>query len=324
MMFISGQRKILAIIAAVTLLAGIAVMVFVKPSGPVGEDHGDEHGHDEHGHGGTPSSVAITPAAAKASGVAMQTAGPAKIATTATAAGSIVLDPAGHARIAARFNGVVRDVRKSIGDSVTAGETLASVDSNESLQSYQVKSPIAGVVIARNRNGGELAGDEPLFEVANLTRVWAEVHIFPRALAQVQRGQRVLLATPDGLVKGEATLDALLPVAEASSQSVVGRIALDNADGRWRPGMAVHGRIVTAETEVPVAVRAEAIQVIDGKSVVFVAGKDNFEVRAVFPGASDGQWIEVQEGLYADEVYAAAGSYLFKAELGKASAEHEH
>jgi cobalt-zinc-cadmium efflux system membrane fusion protein len=340
MMFESRQKKILAGIAAATLVIGAAILM-IEPPAPAdehGHSHGgggdhahddhDAHAHDDHAQGGEagalPSHVEITPQAARDAGVETAVATPGKIANAVIVMGSIVLDPTGHARVNARFSGLIREVRKNIGDRVSAGEALAAIESNESLQAYQVKSPIDGIVIGRNKNVGEITGDEPLFEVANLTRVWSELHIFPRDLTKVMSGQKVRIMTPDRLVIGEGEIGALLPVAEASSQSVLARVALDNASGQWRPGMAVRAEIIISETDVAVAVPADAIQLINGQSVVFVQGKDDFEVRAVLPGKSDGKVTEVQEGLYEGDVYAAKNSYLFKADIGKASAEHEH
>ncbi|MBL8628888.1 MAG: efflux RND transporter periplasmic adaptor subunit [Rhodospirillaceae bacterium] len=324
MMFESPQKKILAGIAVVTLILGVAIMAG-QPPAPSGE-HDHDHGADEHDHGakGLPSHVEITPQAAKESGVETAAAGPAKIANTVTVMGSIVLDATGHARVNARFTGLIREVRKNIGDKVSTGEALASIESNESLQAYQVKSPIDGIVIGRNKNVGEITGAEPLFEVANLSKVWSELHIFPRDLAKVKSGQRVRLITPDGAVMGEGQISALLPVAEASSQSVLARVALDNAEGLWRPGMAVRGDIIVSETDVPLAVHTDAIQIINDKPVVFVAGKTEFEVRQVLLGKADRTWTEILEGVYDGDIYAAKNSYLFKADLGKESAEHEH
>ncbi|MDX2145748.1 MAG: efflux RND transporter periplasmic adaptor subunit [Rhodospirillaceae bacterium] len=316
------QTLIIAALALVTVAAGAAILSIEPPAPVDAHDHG--HG-DEHDHGGgLPDHVDITPDAAKAAGVITATAGPGRIADASTVMGSVVLDPSGHARTNARFPGLIREVRKQIGDKVSAGEALALVESNESLQSYQVKSPIDGIVIARNKNVGEITGDEPLFEVANLSKVWSELHVFPRDIGRIQVGQRVRLSTPDGVVTGEGEIGALLPVTEASSQSVLARVALDNADGRWRPGTAVRGRVVISERPAAVVVTAEAIQMIDGTPVVFVVGNGEFEVRPVLIGGRDEDWAEILEGVYDGEVYAAQGSFLFKAEIGKESAEHEH
>jgi membrane fusion protein, heavy metal efflux system len=318
------QTKILIGIAALTIGLG-AVILAVEPTVVVdAHDHGHEDEHDHAEGGGLPDHVDITPEAATAAGVITKAAGPAKIAEAVMVMGSIVLDPAGHARVNARFTGIIREVRKTIGDRVASGEPLASVESNESLQAYQVKSPIDGVIIARNKNVGEITGTEPLFEVANLGRVYAELHVFPRELARVKVGQRVKLITPDGLVQGEGLIGAVLPVIEASSQSVLARVALDNAEGTWRPGTAVRGQIVVGETDVPVAIRVSAVQEIDGKPVVFVAAEKEFEVRPVLLGVSDGEWVEVLEGVYEGDIYASGNSFLFKADIGKETAEHEH
>ena len=46
--------------------------------------------------------------------------------------------------------------------------------------------------------------------------------------------------------------------------------------------------------------------------------------RQVTLGRSDGQKIEVKQGLKPGERYAASNSFILKSELGKASAEHKH
>jgi cobalt-zinc-cadmium efflux system membrane fusion protein len=61
------------------------------------------------------------------------------------------------AQVKARFAGIVRDVKKNIGDKVKKGETLALIESNESLQVYSVAAPLDGIVIARNTNIGDVA-----------------------------------------------------------------------------------------------------------------------------------------------------------------------
>ena len=50
---------------------------------------------------------------------------------------------------AARFPGIVKSVNKTVGQSVRAGEVLATLDRNITLQDYNVVSPIDGVVVAR-------------------------------------------------------------------------------------------------------------------------------------------------------------------------------
>ena len=309
-------------VAAITLVLG-AIIVSLEPA-PVAQEHGHDHGHDHSEEGGMPSHVEITPEAAVTAGAKLSQAGPGKVAQTLMTTGTIVFDSAGMARARARFPGLVKEVRKNVGDRAATGETLAMVESNDSLQAYAVKAPIDGVVIARNTNLGEIADDSPLFVIANPSRVWAELHIFSKDLSTATVGQKVALHASDKSVQGSGVISAILPVTETTTQTVIARVSLNDADGRWRPGMIVSADIVWAEREVPIAIPLAAIQTINDKSVVFVQDGKEFEVRQVLLGAANGEWAEVIEGLYEGETYVSVNSFLMKADAGKESAEHEH
>lgn len=310
-----------AIIGVVALGAGAFVITRDPPT--VAEEG---HGGEEHDHGAeAPSThVAMTAAQAKSAGATLAVAGPGTVAQTLLSSGTIVFDSAGMARARARFPGVVRGVRHNVGDRVAAGEVLATVESNESLQAYQVRAPIEGVVIERNTSLGEIADTSPLFVIANPARVWAEVHIFSKDLGSVGVGKKVWIRSSDRSVTGNGSISAILPVTETATQTVIARIALDDTDGRWRPGMMISADLVVSESEVPVAIPASAIQTLNDKPTIFVQDGDKFEMRPILPGAQNNDMVEVLEGLDAGETYVATNSFLMKADAGKASAEHKH
>jgi cobalt-zinc-cadmium efflux system membrane fusion protein len=75
---------------------------------------------------------------------------------------------------------------------------------------------------------------------------------------------------------------------------------------------------------VPVAVRAGAIQTLENKSVVFVREDDDkIEARPVELGDSDPKFVEIRAGLSAGERYVAENSFVVKAEMGKGDADHD-
>jgi cobalt-zinc-cadmium efflux system membrane fusion protein len=63
---------------------------------------------------------------------------------------------------------------------------------------------------------------------------------------------------------------------------------------------------------------------VEGKLAAFVRTDEGFERREVTVGRSDDQALEVTEGLSAGEEIAVANTFLLKAELGKAEADHDH
>lgn len=286
------------------------------------EGGGDGHGHGEEEEGG--DKTKISEAAAADSEIKVLEAGPASIHDVVSLTGRITLNQNTSANVKARFPGIVRSVSKGLAETVTAGETLATVENNDSLLVYPVKSPITGVILQRNTNVGDVAGDQPLFVVADLSNVWAEFFIFPRDMARIKNNQKIHINASDESIKAEAVINSLLPVAEASSQTVIARVTLDNPEGMWRSGMTVRGDVVVAEKEVAVAVSTSAIQRQEGANVVFVREGESYEARKVEIGLGDGEWTEIRSGLKAGESYVAQNSFVVKADIGKAGAEHEH
>jgi cobalt-zinc-cadmium efflux system membrane fusion protein len=117
----------------------------------------------------------------------------------------------------------------------------------------------------------------------------------------------------------------LSPLTSISTQTVTARAVLDNDGGRFRPGMFVTADVLTAVVPVAVAIKQEAIQEIDGKRVVFLRkGDGEFVVREVELGERDQRMVEVLFGVVAGDTYVTQNSFVLKAELGKAAAEHAH
>ncbi|MBL6612388.1 MAG: efflux RND transporter periplasmic adaptor subunit [Alphaproteobacteria bacterium] len=270
------------------------------------------------------SGIAITPDAARAAGITTQVAGPATIETTVTLYGSIKPNAEREQELRARYPGIVRLVSKRAGDPVSAGETLVTVEANESLQTYGIRSPIAGRVLERSANPGESVGsDTILMKIVDLKTVWAEFAVFARDLARVRPGQAVHINGSDSSAALDTTLTYVAPSGSTDSQSVVARAVLDNSAAQWIAGQFATADVVISQVEAAVAVAPAAIQVIGGKQVVFVVTDTGFEPREVKVGQRSRTAVEILEGIAAGESYAATNSYLIKADLSKGEAEED-
>ncbi len=285
------------------------------------DEHGHAHGEGEHGEEGH---VEVTQEIAVESGITVEEVAPATVRETVQLTGRILLNQNISAYVKARFSGVVREVKKSVGDTVAKGDVLAMVESNDSLQVYPVTAPLGGTVLERSVNAGDTASDAPIFVISDLSQLWTEFHVFPQDSRHVQMNQNVRVSGIQDNLVGDAQVFSMLPVAESATQTLVMRALLPNPEGKWRPSMIVHGDVATAEKDVSLAVKTEAIQRIGEDSVVFVQEGDRFEMRKLKLGISDAEMTEVLEGVNAGEKYASTNSFLLKAELGKSEANHEH
>jgi cobalt-zinc-cadmium efflux system membrane fusion protein len=309
---------------ATILLAGCSGTDPVAAAATAGD--AQHESHDEHADHGSSAAghVELGVEAAKAAGIELDAAGPAAVRELLPLYGAVQPNAERVREVTARFPGLIQAVRKQAGDAVDRGETLATIESNESLTIYAVTSPLAGVVTSRHANPGENAGDAALFTVADLSEVWAELSLFPRDLAKVRKGQRVRIRAADESQTSEGRISYLAPLGQAGSQTLVARVPIDNRDRRWAPGLYVTGEVALSEIEAPVAVRSSALQTLGNDTVVFIVDGDGFKAQPVVPGRADGEHTEIRSGLAAGTRYAAANSFVLKSELGKGEAGHEH
>jgi len=114
---------------------------------------------------------------ARDAGIGTSVAGPGTISDELVLYGAIAPDATRVRTVHARFPGVIRSVSRNVGDTVRSGDALATVESNESLQTYTVTAPIGGTVTARHAAPGEQTDADPLFEIADFSSVWAELDV---------------------------------------------------------------------------------------------------------------------------------------------------
>jgi cobalt-zinc-cadmium efflux system membrane fusion protein len=300
---------------AVAVLAGCSRGDEARVPGAA-EPHSDDH--EKHA-----TVVALSARQISEAGIETSVVAPARIRETLPLYGAITPNADGVRQVSARYAGTVRSVAKGFGDSVRQGDKLATVESNESLQTYDVVAPLAGVVTERQANPGEQTGDRVLFTIADLSTVWVELSVFPRDVGKVKLGQRVGIQGADAAFRTEGAVIWIAPFGSSANQTLTARVLLDNAEQRWAPGLYVSALVTLGEFDVPLAVRNGALQTLDGRTVVFVLGAEGFAPRPVQLGRADSESTEIVAGLEPGETYVAVNSFVLKADLGKGEAEHE-
>ena len=310
-----------------------------KPtSGAEEADHQDDDGHDEEGRDeehdeehdeeAAAGPIRLTPEQIQTAAITVTAAGPATIRERLPLYGVIAPNAERVRDITPRFPGVVRSVTKRLGDPVRQGETLATVESNESLQTYALTAPLSGVVTAPQRQSRRVVGRaRAVHRGRSLHRLGGAVHL-SAGRSRVQRrasacGCRV---GETGRRPREGKVDLRRTLRQTDNQTLTARVS---ARQRRRPlgaGLYVTADVTLAESALPVAVRNEALQILEERTVVFAKGRERFPATARRRlGRSDSEATEVivRHAGRADR-YVATNSFILKAELGKGEAEHEH
>ena len=204
---------------------------------------------------------------------------------------------------------------RALGIGTAAGSVAGSVT---------IHAPFDGVVLEKPAVAGQSAdASTPLLTVADLSQVWVEAAIPADSLAQVATGMPASVSVTAQPKQLEGAVSFVGPVLGEATRMATARITLPNPGLRLRPGMLASVDLLGQAASVPVTVASEAVQTIHEHHVVFVRTAAGFRAQDVTLGRSDGKRTEIVKGLAPGTPYAAAGSFVLKADLGKSEAEHD-
>lgn len=293
------------------------------------KDEGHGHGSEDEGHaheeGGHDETVTLTDEQVKGAGIQLAAAGPGELEIEVSLPGEVKLNADNLSHIVPRFGGAITQIYKKLGDRVAKGETLAVIESNESLASYQIKALTAGTVIQKHATIGEVVPENTeVFVVANLDTVWVDMNVYPKDLPYMQEGQNVHITGPAKGLEADGKVTYVGPLVSEHTRTAMARAVIANKDGKWRPGMFVTAKVAVDKAQAAIKVPKESVQNVEGKQSVFVKTERGFLPKPVQIGRADSGYYEIVEGLEAGEQIVTEGAFILKAEKGKSEAEHEH
>ena len=262
---------------------------------------------------------------AEVAGVKVEPAGAASIDQIVALTGRVELQPEGKAEVRAWYPGRIVTMSRSIGDRVEKGQTLATVTSSESLQTYAIPAPISGIIMERNATPGDVAGSAPLYVIADPRKLHAEFFIYPRDAERLRAGQPVTVTSIGGASTLKSKIEVVLPTSDMLTETVIAHVELPNPDGvTWRPGQAVEGNVIVSADDVPLAVRTRALQRFRDFTVVYARVDETYEVRMLELGRQSPEWTEILGGIAPGEVYVSDNAFLIRADIEKSGASHDH
>ena len=125
------------------------------------------------------------------------------------------------------------------------------------------------------------------------------------------------IVTTGGQLRATGEIRYVRPIVGEETRTAIARIVLDNADGRWKPGLFVSGQVAIDEVVASLMVPKSALIKMDEGQVIFVQENEGFAPRVVTTSRENDTHIEITSGLEVGERYVASGGFALKAELGK-------
>ncbi|AIY66626.1 efflux RND transporter periplasmic adaptor subunit [Pseudoalteromonas piratica] len=237
--------------------------------------------------------------------------------------GKLALPAGAKRQISARFDGEITKLTALLGMQVKKGQHIMTIQSNDSLQSYRVISPINGIVTKQNVGLGEQTAGRSLIEITDMTELVAELQVFPNDAAKISQGAAVSVNVNGLNTPINTTIkDSLFSVA--GNQAKTYRVFIPNPNNQLQVGQFVSADITLESFTVPMAIEKKALHAFRDFNVVFAKFGDQFEVRMLTLGRSSGEWVEVLSGIDVGSEYATDNSYILKADIEKSGASHDH
>ena len=278
------------------------------------ELHDDNDGDERHSDELT---VELTPDAMKLAGITISVVNEGHIDRTIELPGEVGFNEDRVAHIAPRFAGIALQAKYRVGDYVNKGEVVATVESNESMNSYSIKAPISGWVIERHITSGEFVSEEnSIYVIADLSTVWVNLAVYPKDADRIKKGQVAEIKAIGSKSIATGSIEYVTPIMDLRTRSVTARITLPNPDNTWRPGSFVQATIATETGNEGLVVEKSAVQYLDEKSVIFVVdGPNRFTPIEVITGDSDRSYIQLLSDLSIGTKYVSTGAFELKAKI---------
>lgn len=177
-----------------------------------------------------------------------------------------------------------------------------------------IVAPLGGTVVQRKLGPGQYVASgasDPAFVIGDLKTVWLAAFVRETDVSQVQLGQDVsftVLAAPKRVFK--ARIDYVSSAFDPASRRLLVRGTIDNTDGVLKPEMFASVTLFDGDTrKLSPDIPSRAIIYTGDEPRIWVARDDQtLEVRKVRLGLTDGDRVQVLEGLKIGEQVVVKGS----------------
>ncbi len=203
-------------------------------------------------------------------------------------------------------------------------ETIQQIEgSKQPVDIVPISALHSGVVTQINvREGSFVSASMPLITLADVSRIWVEVTLFPEQAAMIKAGDPVTVRLSGGQ-SVKAKLDFVSQVAE--NNRVRARVYLDNASLHLRPGTYADVAISAHPHDTLVLPRSAILYTARGNMVMLSRGDGHFLPVPVETGDESGDSVEIISGLKEGAEVAVNGQFLLDAASSlNAAAERMH
>lgn len=197
---------------------------------------------------------------------------------------------------------------------VSRSEIARLEATREPRRTFALLAPRSGVIVAKAAIEGAFVDPATeLYTISDLSRLWVLVDLYEGDAAYVHVGDRARLTIEGQGAPIDATVAFLAPTIDEATRTLKARFAIDNRDGRLRPG-AFASAEMTLNLGPGLAIPESAVIRTGTRAIVFVVHGTHVQPREITLGPSSGDVYRVEAGLKAGERVATGAQFLLDSE----------
>lgn len=186
----------------------------------------------------------------------------------------------------------------------------------EVLRTLPIHSPIRGTVLKMEaRAGTHVTPGTELYMIADLSRIWIMADIYEYELPLIHIGQLATVTLsydPETQLTG--TVGFIYPTLDPQTRTAKVRFEVKNPQEKLKPGMYANVNL-TIPLGTRLAIPRDAVLKTGERQIVFIHhGGGTLEWRNVKLGVQAGDWVEVLEGVKAEDHVVTSANFLIDSE----------
>ena len=186
-------------------------------------------------------------------------------------------------------------------------------------------APISGTVIEKMATPGQyIKAGAPIYRLADLSKVWLVLELFPEDAKAIQLGQIVTATTQSlGSEPFEGRVEFIEPTVDPKMRTVGVRVVIDNEKGFLKPGEFAQATLTIpiasdqdGMTKETVVIPRNSLLSIGKTSLAYVETKPGvFQLRKLKTGPSVDGMVAVFEGIESGENVVSKSTFLLDAQM---------
>lgn len=193
------------------------------------------------------------------------------------------------------------------------------------LRRYEIVAPLDGTIVSKHITVGEVIDNESeIFIISDLSTVWADLSVYQKDLPYIRKGQTAVIAARHGVPEIEGEISYVGQIVGENTRTALARVIIPNLQEQYRPGIFVTADVTVDEFDVSVLVPKSSLQLVEGKTCIFIQDEDGFEPHPVELGRTNETQVEVLSGLVKGQRYVTKGAFTLKAQMSKSSLGDSH